>query len=116
MAKTYDEKGYFGKQNYLTKQAERYGIDLDEYEVNGNNSGREFGGDLKSMSDLEKEVARNMSMDYDVRESIAAGKGSGNKRFKDLGNGISGIDEAFAATKAMKQYHKKDLGNTAENN
>ncbi len=112
MAKTYDEKGYFGKQNYLTEQAGRYGIDLDEYEVNGNNSGREFGDDLKSMADLEKEIARNMSMDYDVREAIASGVNSGNDRFKDLGDGISDIDEAFAATKAMKQTHKKDLGNS----
>ena len=112
MAKTYDEKGYFGKQNYLTQQAERYGIDLDKYEVNGNNSGREWGDDLKSMADLEKEIARNMSMDYDVREAIAAGIASGNNRFEGLGDGISGIDEAFAATKAMQQYHKKDLGNT----
>ena len=112
MAKTYDDKGYIGKQNYLTEQAERYGIDLDEYEVNGNNSGREFGDDLKSMADLENEIARNMSLDYDVREAIAAGINSGNERFTDLGDGISNIDEAFAATKAMKQTHKKDLGNT----
>ena len=112
MAKTYDEKDYFGKQNYLKEQADRYGIDLDEYEVLGNNSGREFNDNLKSMSDLENEIARNMSMDYDVRESIAAGIGSGNKRFEDLGDGISNIDEAYAATKAMQKYHKKDLGNT----
>ena len=112
MAKTYDEKDYFGKQNYLTEQAGRYGIDLDEYEINGNNSGREFGDDLKSMADLENEIARNMSMDYDVREAIAAGINSGNERFEGLGDGISDIDEAFAATKAMKQTHKKDLGNS----
>ena len=112
MAKTYDEKGYFGKQNYLTEQAGRYGIDLDEYEINGNNSGREMGKDLKSMADLENEIARNMSMDYDVREAIASGVSSGNDRFEGLGDGISDIDEAFAATKAMKQTHKKDLGNS----
>ena len=111
MAKTYNDKGYFGKQNYLTKQAERYGIDLGKYEVNGNNSGREWGPDLKSMADLENEVARNMSMDYDVREAIAAGSKAGNKRLADLGDGISNIHEAFAATKAMQKYHKKDLGN-----
>ena len=112
MAKTYEEKGFFGKQNYLTEQAERYGIDLDEYEVNGNNSGREFNDNLKSMSDLENEIARNMSMDYDVRESIAAGLASGDKRFEGLGDGISNIGEAYGATKAMQKYHKNELGNT----
>ena len=112
MAKTYNDKDYFGKQKYLTDQAERYGINLGDYEVNGNNSGREFGPDLKSMRDLEKEVARNMSMDYDVREAIAGGQGAGNKRFEGLGDGISDISEAFAATQAMKKYHKNKLGNT----
>ena len=54
MAKTYNDKGYFGKQKYLTDQAKRYGINLGEYEVNGNNSGRDFGPDLKSMARLRE--------------------------------------------------------------
>ena len=114
MAKSYQDKGYWGKQDYLKEQADRYGIDLDEYEVLGNNSGKEFGKDLKSMQDLENAIARSAANDYDVRESLAAGKATGSKHYKDLGDGISNIDEAFAATKAMKKTHKNALENTGD--
>ena len=113
MAKSYQDKGYWGKQDYLKEQAERYGIDLSEYEVLGNNSGKEgLGGDLKSQQDLENAIARSAANDYDVRESIAAGKATGSKHYKDLGDGISNIDEVFAANRAMKKTHKNAMGNT----
>ena len=108
----YSEKDYLGKQRYLTKQADRFGIDLDEYEINGNNSPRFGGEDLKSMNDLEKKILSTMNTDWNVRESINAGINIGHKNFKDFdASGVHSMDEAQRVDKAMKKVYKHGLGN-----
>lgn len=107
MGKSYSEKGYFGQENFLKEQAERFGLNIDDYSLSG--SGREF--DLKSRQDLENDIAREMHNDYDSRTTINAAIEANSKGADKLPTGISNIDEAYQVHKYMKNAHR-DAGNT----
>ena len=112
MGKSYSEKGYFGQQKFLKEQAERFGLDISEYNLSG--GGREF-HELKSREDLENDIAREMHNDYDSRTTINAAIEANSKGSNKLPTGISNIDEAYQVHKYMKNAHK-DAGNTGNFN
>ena len=105
MAKSWDELSYFRKDKELRNLADQLGIDMNEY--SRNNYDRHG---LKSYEDLEQDIAKAAANNYDYRESLAAGKASGNKHFKDIGDGISNMSEAWAVHKGMHNVYK-DNGN-----
>ena len=89
--------------------ADQYGIDPGDYSRNERESGSY--GKKGDWDDFTNAVLQAGSNDYDTRRSIEAGKASGNKRFDDIGDGISNIGELNAVNRAMKKTHK-DMGNT----
>ena len=89
--------------------AEQYGIDPGDYARNERESGA-YGG-KGDWNDFTNAVLKAGANDYDTRRSIEAGKASGNKRFDNIGDGISNIGELNAVNQAMKKTHK-DMGNT----
>ena len=88
--------------------AEQYGIDPGDYARNERESGA-YGG-KGDWDDFTNAVLKAGANEYDTRRSIEAGKASGNKRFADIGDGISNIGELNAVNQAMKKTHK-DIGN-----
>ena len=106
MAKSWDELGYGRQDKELRNLAEQFGLDMNDYSRNNYDH-----HGLKSFEDLEKDIVAAAANDYDYRESLAAGKASGNKHFKDLGDGISSMSEVWAVGKGMKGVYK-DNGNT----
>ena len=111
MAKDWDEKGYWGKQNSINDIGERLGIDYRDYSDNDTETGRNY-TKKGTRSDYEEAVLNAAANNYDMRRSIEAGKASGNKRFSDIGDGISNLGELDAVNTAMRKTHKKDMGNT----
>lgn len=105
--KKYQKMGYHEKEQYRTDQMANYGLDRIKSQQN------EITG--RGGWDAEAEnaaIARAMNNDYDIRESIKYGKETGDKRFADLGSGISNITEANAAHRALAKYGKNELGQT----
>ena len=111
MAKDWDDKGYWGKQDSINDIGERLGIDYRDYSDNDTETGRNYTS-KGTRSDYEQAVLNAAANNYDMRSSIEAGKASGNKRFADIGDGISNLGELDAVNTAMRQTHKKDMGNT----
>ena len=114
MAKDWDKLDYFKKQQKLREMGDALGVDLSRYGDEGETTARPGmrGSKGYTTEDYEKAVVNAMQNDYDTRRSIEAGKMSGNKRFNDIGDGISNIGEAYAANRALKKVHKKDMGNS----
>lgn len=105
--KKYDKMDYFEKQQFTTEQAKKYGIDLVTREVNGRHE----------MTDWEasnRAVTKAMANDYDTRRSIEAAQSAGDNKARDLGKGISNIEEAVAAERFMAKTHVKKLGATGD--
>ena len=111
MAKDWEDKGYWGKQDSINKIGERLGIDYRDYSDNDTETGRNY-TKKGTRSDYEQAVLSAAGNNYDMRRSIEAGKASGNKRFADIGDGISNLGELDAVNTAMRKTHKKDMGNT----
>ena len=109
MAKDWADLDYHQKEKKLHKLAAQYGIDPGDYSRNERESGSY--GKKGDWDDFTNAVLQAGSNDYDTRRSIEAGKASGNKRFDDIGDGISNIGELNAVNRAMKKTHK-DMGNT----
>lgn len=109
MAKDWEDLSYHKKDKKLLQMAEQYGIDPRDYARNARESGA-YGG-KGDWDDFTNAVLQAGANDYDTRRSIEAGKASGNKRFDDIGDGISNIGELNAVNRAMKKTHK-DMGNT----
>ena len=114
MAKDWDKLGYSKQQQKLREMGDAFGIDRSRYGEEGDNGSRPGmrGSKGYTTEDYEKAVVNAMQNDYDTRRAIEAGKLSGNKRFNDIGEGISNIGEAYAANRALKKVHKKDMGNS----
>ena len=111
MAKDWDDKGYWGKQDSINDIGERLGINYRDYSDNDTETGRNYTS-KGTRSDYEEAVLNAAANNYDMRRSIEAGKASGNKRFSDIGDGISNLGELDAVNTAMRKTHKKDMGNT----
>jgi hypothetical protein len=111
MAKDWDDKGYWGKQNSINDIGEQLGINYRDYSDNDTETGRNYTS-KGTRSDYEQAVLNAAANNYDMRSSIEAGKASGNKRFADIGDGISNLAELDAVNTAMRKTHKKDMGNT----
>ena len=111
MAKDWEDFSYDKKDKKLLQMAEQYGIDSGDYARSERESGA-YGG-KGDWDDFTNAVIQAGANDYDTRRSIEAGKASGNKRFADIGDGISNIGELYAANSAMKKTHK-DMGNTGK--
>lgn len=107
--KNYDDLDIFQRDQYLRKQAERYGIDTDDYQLLGN-SAREIGGDRKSSADLRKDILSAARNDYDLRRGREAAALSGDKRAEGLDKGLDGMDDLYAYERFAKKVHRKDLG------
>ena len=114
MAKDWDKLSYSKQQQKLREMSDALGIDRSRYGDEGETTARPGmrGSKGYTTEDYEKAVVNAMQNDYDTRRSIEAGKLSGNKRFNDIGEGISNIGEAYAANRALKKVHKKDMGNS----
>ena len=86
-------KSLYEKQQGVRDLAVKYGIDLDSYSDNGNHR-TGIGG--AEWNQLQRDVARAASNDYDLRETISAAAASGKKKaieiekegwnYKDLSN------------------------------
>ena len=109
MAKDWEDLSYHQKDKKLLQMADQYGIDPGDYARSERESGA-YGG-KGDWDDFTNAVIQAGANDYDTRRSIEAGKASGNKRFADIGDGISNIGELNAVNSAMKKTHK-DMGNT----
>ena len=109
MAKDWADLDYHKKDKKLREMADQYGIDPGDYSRNARESGAY--GKKGDWDDFTNAVLQAGSNDWDTRRSIEAGKASGNKRFDDIGDGISNIGELNAVNRAMKKTHK-DMGNT----
>ena len=107
--KNYDDLDLHQKDKYLREQAERYGIDTDDYQLIGN-SPRELGSDRKSTADLRKAIITAARNDYDLRRGREAAALSGDKRAEGLDKGIEGMDDLYAYERFAKKVHRKDLG------
>ena len=110
MAKDWEDKGYWGKQNSLNKIGESLGINYQDYSDNETETGRNY-TKKGTREDFENAVLSGMQNSPVYQDSLKYGKDSGNKRFEDLGDGISNPGEANALFNAMKGTHK-DMGNT----
>ena len=118
--KKYEKMDWAQKESYRTDQMEYYGLDRID-------NGDEITGRGGYDTDAENAaIVRAMNNDYDIRESIKYGKDSGDKRFQDLGKGISNMQEATMAARAVQKYglnemdHKKvsssqDYANISDN-
>ena len=115
MAKDWDKLDYFKKQKKIREMGIALGISHSRYGEEGETTSRPGmpGSKGYTTEDYEKAVVNAMQNDYDTRRSIEAGKASGNKRFADIGDGISNISEAYSANLALKKTHK-DMGNTGK--
>ena len=109
MAKDWADLDYHKKDKKLREMADQFGIDPGDYSRNARESGAY--GKKGDWDDFTNAVLQAGTNDYDTRRSIEAGKASGNKRFDDIGDGISNIGELNAVNRAMKKTHK-DMGNT----
>ena len=110
MAKDWEDKGYWGKYNSLNKIGESLGINYQDYSDNETETGRNY-TKKGTREDFENAVLSGMQNSAVYQDSLKYGKDSGNKRFEDLGDGISNPGEANALFNAMKGTHK-DMGNT----
>jgi hypothetical protein len=97
------------KSAYLKSQASKYGISQSDFQDDEGNHKDRLDGFLGSSQSMEDAVVKAMNADYDMRESLKYGIDSGNKHFKDTTSGISNINEAVNAHRAIQKYGKKDL-------
>ena len=74
-------KNLYEKQQGVRDLAVKYGIDLDSYADNGNHR-TGIGG--AEWNQLQRDVARAASNDYDLRETISAAAASGKKKAIDI--------------------------------
>ena len=113
MAKDWDDKGYWGKQNSIREIGDALGVDYSRYGVEGETTSRPGmpGSRGYEPEDYETAVINAMANDWDVRESLLAGKTAGNDRFEDLSDGINTAEEAYNIWNALEKTHSNDLGN-----
>ena len=109
MAKTWDELDYWQKEDRLLTMADAYGIDPNDYSKTERESGAY--GKKGDWDDFQAAVLNAGQNHYDTREALKYGKESGDKRFEDLGDGISNIGELSNVHKALQKTHKKALDN-----
>ena len=107
--KDYKRMNYHQKRGYLKGQAQKYGISERDYQDDEGNHKDRLDSFLGSSQSMEDAVVKAMNADYDMRESLKYGKDSGNKHFKDTTYGVSNINEAVNAHRAIQKYGKKDL-------
>ena len=93
-----------------TKALERYGLDRRDYASDGAiGQGRVHG--KGSYDDMEKELLRRASTDYDTRRALEASAMSGNKKAEKFAkNGIGNIKDLMRVQSLQKKQHKK-MGN-----
>lgn len=105
----WDDLSWKKKRKNIDKYADRYGIDVNDY--NYLNSGRgqfDSGGrERPSFKDLEEDIGRASRNDYDIRRTIEIAKLNGDKDAADLTPGKGGIQAAYDAHKFMKREHEK---------
>ena len=106
----YDKKDFLGKYEANNKMAKAYGIDSSEYQTRHGQVRPGGYSTKKSFEQYEKDIANAAANDYDVRRSLEAAKLAGNEKAMKIGN-VNDLSSAFAATKFMKNTHKKRMGN-----
>ena len=113
MAKDWNEKGYWGKYDSLREIGDALGVDHSRYGDEGETTSRPGmpGSRGYETEDYETAVLNAMRNNWDIRESIQAGKNAGNKRFENLSEGINTGEEAYNIWNALEKTHRKDLGN-----
>lgn len=107
--KKYSKMGYQQKEMYVKNELQKLGGGAVYYD-NGGARGSAATGmfDLEASENALKKLASN---DYDRRESIKYGVESGDKRFKDVGNGGFGsMTELVNADRAIAKYGYNQLG------
>jgi len=109
--KKYHKMGYQQKESYVKNELQKLGgsgVYYDDGGARGSASTGMF--DLEGSAEQLQKLASN---DYDRRESIKYGKDSGDKRFKDVGNGGFGsMNELVNADRAIAKYGYNELGHT----
>lgn len=103
-------KGKGPNSGWLMSQAEKYGIDLGEYEFGGRRPG-EMGPDLKSPRELESAVVRAMANDDSITRAIGYANDAGYD--KAPSGRITDANSAYDAWHFMKktyQSHDNGLG------
>jgi hypothetical protein len=87
------------------KLAARYGVDGIDM------SNRPGMGENRSYADVERDIAKAASNDYDTRRGLEAAGLSGNKKAQKFAeNGMRNIQDVYGANKFLKKQHKK-MGN-----
>jgi hypothetical protein len=109
--KKYHKMGYQQKHSYVKDELAKLGGEGVYYDDGGARGSASTGMfDLEASEDQLRALASN---DYDRRESIKYGVDSGDKRFKDVGNGGFGsMDELVNADRAIAKYGYNELGHT----
>ena len=109
--KKYSKMGYQQKESYVKSELQKLGgsgVYYDDGGARGSASTGMF--DLEASQEQLQKLASN---DYNRRESIKYGKDSGDKRFKDVGNGGFGsMTELVNADRAIAKYGYNELGHT----
>jgi hypothetical protein len=109
--KKYSKMGYQQKEMYVKNELQKLGGSGVYYDDGGARGSASTG-----MFDLEEsaqQLQKLASNDYDRRESIKYGKDSGDKRFKNVGNGGFGsMTELVDADRAIAKYGYNELGHT----
>ena len=95
---------YHQKEQYRTDQMKHYGLDrikTQQNEITGRG-----GWDAEAENEA---IVRAMNNDYSLRDAMKYGRDSGDKRFKDIGKGISNMQEATMAARAVEKYGLNEM-------
>ena len=105
----YEKMDYHEKIGFLENQADKYGINLDEYSVFGDEAGLR-GTSTKSYGALEEAVSKASQNDYSNRRALEAASMAGNKKAKKIMDMNEGIDQLAATEHWMEKMHGKHVG------
>jgi hypothetical protein len=100
---------YHEKIGFLENQADKYGINLDEYSVFGDETGIR-GTSTKSYGALEEAVSKASQNDYSNRRALEAAGMAGNKKAQKIMDMNEGIDQLAATEHWMEKMHGKHVG------
>ena len=107
----YDKLGTIDKMKADREMAEAVGINPNDYNMFHSGGRPGEGSSKKDSEQLGVDVLAALSNDYDYRRSIEAASMAGNKKAKNLSEGIDSLSDAYDAHRFMKKTHRNRMGN-----
>ena len=117
MGKGRDQFEYYTGTGKAGKMMKRYGVEGTRFNHPDGRSNGETGA--RTMDDVDKDIGKAMSQDYDTRRSLEAAAMSGNKKAKKIiNNGFDSTKDIYKAQaffdKAAKKQGYKSFDSTSD--